>query len=164
MIRLLNVPVRITRNFGRAGKAAKLLRSIFRDVTINAKDSITQARLLKVTSRIVMTDPINERGKRTVSNGDLQQLLGFHLTYGRALKMFLFVGCTISFNRVSGEVTVNIPSFVPRVSVQQAPGTTHFRIVAAAATVNFDTEQHEYAMQATSELPFNKRSYPGGYT
>ncbi|WP_207625749.1 hypothetical protein, partial [Niastella populi] len=37
--------------FGRAGKAAKFLRSIFRDVTINAKDKITQARLVKVTSR-----------------------------------------------------------------------------------------------------------------
>jgi hypothetical protein len=39
--------------------------------------------------------------------------------------------------------------------VQQARGTTHFRIVAAAAAINFDTEQYEYAMQGTPDLPFN---------
>jgi hypothetical protein len=39
--------------------------------------------------------------------------------------------------------------------VQQSRGTTHFRIVAAAAAINFDTEQYEYAMQGTPELPYN---------
>ena len=140
--------------FGRAGKAAKLLRTIFRDVTINAKDRITQARLAKVTSRIVTTDPVNERGKRTVSNGDLLQLQNFHFNARAGISDSLFVRCPMSFNRVSGEVILNIPSFVPRNMVQQASGTTHFRIVAAAAAVNFDTEQYEYAMQGTPELPF----------
>jgi hypothetical protein len=32
-----------------------------------------------------------------------------------------------------GEVTINIPSFVPRQSVEQAKGATHIRIVAAVA-------------------------------
>ena len=141
--------------FSRAGKAAKLLRTIFRDVTIHAKDKITQARLVKVASRIVMADPINERGKRTVNNGDLQQLHDFHFNVRAGIKDVLFVRYPVNFNRVSGEVTVNIPSFVPRNSVQQAPGTTHFRILAAAAAINFDTERHEYAMQTTPELPFN---------
>ena len=141
--------------FSRAGKAAKLLRNIFRDVTINAKDIITQARLLKVTSRVLMADPLNERGARTVNNGDLQQLQNFHFNARAGISDVLFVRCPMSFNRASGEVTVNIPAFVPRISLQNADGTTHFRILAAAAAVNFDTEQHEYAMQATAELPFN---------
>ena len=141
--------------FARAGKAAKLLRTIFRDVTINAKDTITQARLTKVMSRIVLGDPISERGKRTVNNGDLQQLQPFHFNERAGIKDVLFVRCPMNFNRVSGEVTVNIPAFIPRNMVQQAPGTTHFRILAAAAAVNFDTEQHEYAMQTTAELPYN---------
>jgi hypothetical protein len=141
--------------FSRAGKAAKLLRSIFRDVTINAKDILTQGRLTKVTSRIVLADPISERGKRTVNNGDLQQLKGFHFNERAGIRDVLFVRCPVSFNRVSGEVTVTIPSFVPRNSVEQANGTTHFRIVAGAAAINFDTEQYEYAMQGTPELPYN---------
>jgi len=141
--------------FGRAGKAAKLLRTIFRDVTINAKDRVTQARLAKVTSRIISTDPVNERGARTVNNGDLPQLQNFHFNARAGISDSLFVRCPVNFNRASGEVTVNIPAFIPRNMVQQARGTTHFRIVAAAATINFDTEQYEYAMQGTSELPYN---------
>jgi hypothetical protein len=141
--------------FSRAGKAAKLVRNIFRDVTINAKDKVTHARLVKVTSRIITADTVSERGARTMSNGDLQQLQNFHFNVRVGISDSLFVRCPVSFNRVSGEVTVNIPSFVPRNMMQQARGTTHFRIVAAAATVNFDTEQYEYAMQGTPELPFN---------
>jgi hypothetical protein len=141
--------------FGRAGKAAKLLRTIFRDVTINAKDRVTQARLAKVTSRIITTDPVNERGARTVNNGDLQQLQNFHFNVRAGISDSLFVRCPVNFNRASGEVTLNIPAFIPRNMVQQARGTTHFRIVAAAAAINFDTEQYEYAMQGTPELPYN---------
>lgn len=141
--------------FSRAGKAAKLMRSIFRDVTINAKDKITQARLLKVMSRTITTDPVNERGARTVNNGDPLQLQGFNFNVRAGISDSLFVRCPVSFNRASGEVTVNIPAFIPRNMVQQARGTTHFRIVAAAAAINFDTEQYEYAMQGTPELPYN---------
>jgi hypothetical protein len=141
--------------FARAGKAAKLLRSIFRNVTINAKDKITHARLVKVASRIILTDPVNERGKRTVNNGDVLQLLDFNFNERSGIKDVLFVRCPVNFNRMLGEVTVNIPSFVPRNSVLHARGVTHVRIVAAAAAINFDTGQHEYAMQETAELPYN---------
>jgi hypothetical protein len=141
--------------FARAGKAAKLLRTIFRDVTINAKDRITQARLVKVMSRIIAADPVNERGARTVNNGDMLQLQGFNYNVKAGIADSLFVRCPVNFNRASGEVTVTIPAFVPRNMVQQAKGTTHFRIVAAATAVNFDTEQYEYAMQGTAELPYD---------
>lgn len=130
------------------------MRSIFRDVTINAKDKITQARLLKVFSRIIATDPVNERGERTVNNGDLLQLQGFHFNVRAGISDSFFVRCPVSFNRTSGQATVTIPAFVPRIMVQNAPGTTHFRIVAAAGAVNFDTERFEYAMQGTTELPY----------
>jgi hypothetical protein len=141
--------------FGRAGKAAKLLRTIFRDVSIYAKDLKTQGRLTKVTSRVVLGDPISERGKRTANNGDVEQLEGFHFNERAGIKDVLFVKCPVNYNRVSGEVTVNIPSFVPRQSVQKTIGNTHFRILAAAAAVNFDTEKYEYAMQTTAEFPYN---------
>lgn len=141
--------------FARAGKAAKLLRSIFRNVTINAKDRVTHARLVKVAFRMILADPVSERGKRTVTNGDLKQLFGFDFNERSGIKDVLFVTCPVNFNRVSGEVTVNIPAFVPGNNVQFAKGTTHVRIVAAAAAINFDTGLHEFAMQETAELPYN---------
>src|SRR5688572_29378954 len=88
--------------FSRSGKAAKLLRTIFREVTINAKDKITQARLVKVCSRIITTDSVNERGARTVNNGDLQQLQGFNFNVRAGISDSLFVRCPVNFNRASG--------------------------------------------------------------
>jgi hypothetical protein len=90
-----------------------------------------------------------------VNNGDLLQLQNFHFNVRAGISDSLFVRCPVNFNRVSGEVTVTIPAFIPRNMVQQARGTTHFRIVAAAVAVNFDTEQYEYAMQGTPDLPYN---------
>lgn len=141
--------------FTRAGKAAKLLRSIFREVTIVAKDKITHGRLVSVFSRIVATDAVNERGERTANNGDLLQLQGFDFNDRAGIRDVFFVRCPVSVNRPAGQVEVSIPAFVPRILVQGAPGTTHFRIVAAAATINFDTEAYEYVMQGTPELPWD---------
>lgn len=138
--------------FTRAGKAAKLMRTIFREVMINAKDKITQARLTKVFSRIVATDPESPRGGRTVNKGDLQQLQHFNFNVRAGVRDSFFVRCPISINRPAGQAAVNIPAFVPRNMVQQVSGITHFRIVAAAATINFDTGAYEYAMQGTPEL------------
>jgi hypothetical protein len=141
--------------FKRAGKAAKLLRMIFREVTIIAKDKITHARLLEVLISIIKGDPINERGARTVNNGDLKELMNFHFNERAGITNSLFVRCPINFNRVSGEVVVNVPVFVSRNMVEKVTGMTHFKIVAAAAAINFDTEEYGYAMQGTPELPYN---------
>ena len=141
--------------FGRAGSAAKLLREIFRDVTVNAKDIITHSRLTEATLRVLKADPINERGKRTVTDGDPRRLKNFHFNERAGIRDILFVKCPVNFNRVSGEVTVTIPSFVPGSSIGKPGGATHFRIMAAATAVNFDTEEYEYARQTTAELPLN---------
>ena len=42
------------------------LNAAGRDVTIIAKDRVVQARLVKVFSRIITADAVNERGARTL--------------------------------------------------------------------------------------------------
>lgn len=140
--------------FARAGKAAKLVRTVFREVMVNAKDTITQARLLKVFARIVKTDSVNGRGERTVANGDLRQLKGFNFNVQAPFSDSLYAKCPITIDRATGAVDVNIPAYVPRIMVQAPEGTTHYKIVAAAAVINFDTEEYEYAMQSSLELPW----------
>jgi hypothetical protein len=90
-----------------------------------------------------------------VGNGDQTLLQGFHFNVRAGISDSLYVRCPAGYNRETGEVTVNLPAFVPRNMVQQAAGTTHFKIVTAAAAINFDTEQYQYVMQATPELPYN---------
>lgn len=141
--------------FARAGKAAKLMRTIFREVMIYAKDKITQARLVKVFSRVLSADPVSARGERTVGNGDLLQLQHFNFNVRAGLTDTLYARCPVSINRVTGQATVSIPAFVPRIMVQGPRGTTHFKVVAAAAAINFDTEAYEYVMQGTPELAWD---------
>jgi hypothetical protein len=141
--------------FARAGKAAKLLREIFREVTVNAKDIITQGRLTKATSRVVLGDTINERGKRTMTDGDLRRLKNFHFNSRAGIRDVLFARCAVNFNRVTGEVTVTIPSFVPADSMDPAKGATHFRITAVATAVDFDTEEYQSDTQRTAKLPLD---------
>lgn len=141
--------------FGRAGKAATLTRNVFREICVNAKDKITQARLVKVFSRVISSDPVSARGERTANRGDLLQLRGFNFNVRASLSEALHARCPVSINRATGQVQVAIPSFVPRTMVQVPRGATHYRIVAAAAAIDYDTEVYEYAMQGTTELPWN---------
>jgi hypothetical protein len=141
--------------FGRAGKAASVVRDMFRDLTAYAKDAEIQSRLLTVLKRALSADTVNKRGERTVTNGDQMQLKGFNFNARASLKSSLFVKCPVTIDRPTGQAIIMIPSFVPRTMVKGAAGTTHFRIVAGAGTVNFETEDTLYERASTAELPWD---------
>jgi hypothetical protein len=141
--------------FGRAGKAASLVRDLFRDLTAYAKDTELQSRLLTVLKRALNADAVSKRGERTVTNGDQMQLKGFNFNERTSLKSSLFVKCPVTIDRVTGQVTITIPPFVPKTMVKGAAGTTHFRIVAGAGTVNFETEDTNYDRGSTGDLTWD---------
>ncbi|AXY74148.1 hypothetical protein D3H65_09255 [Paraflavitalea soli] len=141
--------------FGRAGKAASLVRDLFRDLTSFAKDAEIQSRLLTVLKRTLSADTVSKRGERTVTLGDQRQLKGFNFNARASLKSSLFVKCPVAIDRVTGQVTITIPSFVPKTMVSVATGTTHFRIVAGAGTVNFETEETTYDRGSTDEIAWD---------
>ena len=141
--------------FGRAGKSASLMREIFRDLTVYAKDSELQSRLFTVLRRIVSSDSVNKRGERTVGSGDHAQLQGFNFNARASLRSSLYVRCAVTIDRAAGTATIAIPSFVPKVLVKGAKGTTHYRIVAGVTAVNFETEAFHYERGATNELPWD---------
>lgn len=138
--------------FGRAGKAAKFMRVVFRELTIIAKDRETQSRLVKVLSRVISTDPTSVRGERTVNKGEISQLLGFNFNARAGFRDLFYRHYKVNFNRVTGVVTVDIPAYVPRIMIEGATGCTHYRFSLAAAAVDFDNEQYEYESFTTPEL------------
>src|SRR5699024_7074115 len=62
--------------FGRAGKGGKLIRNAIRVLLRRAKDKRVTSRLTTQLLAIVKTDTVNERGLRTILNGDLNLLNG----------------------------------------------------------------------------------------
>ena len=97
--------------FGRAGKGGKLLRNAIRILLQNAKDKRVVSRLTKDLVAVVKTDTTNERGQRTLQDGDLNLLESFEFNLNGKLGTTLFAAFTKAFDRVSGDATVNPVSY-----------------------------------------------------
>lgn len=143
--------------FARAGKSGRILRKAFESVLSKSGDRLMPARMQRMLMKVVQTDQANERGKRTVANGDLSLLEGFDFnatsSYSNTLKAIL--PCEI--DRVSGELTVDVPAFVPQNKLFPPAGTSHYQFIVAGAEVDFETENFEIVEQQSDIRPFDKQ-------
>ncbi len=139
--------------FGRAGKAGKLIRNSIRVLLQNAKDKRVVSRLTKDLVAIIKTDLVNTRGERTVQGGDLNRLLGFEFNLNGKLASTLFAPYNVVLDRVSGSGDVTLAPFSPTVRIASPIGTTHFSIVMGAAEVDFVNETFVFETDATGILP-----------
>ncbi len=125
--------------FGRAGKSGKYIRSAFRSLIQNAKDSTLVGRLTKAIMQVIKTDSISPRGERNLTEGDTTMLQGFDFNNDARLQATIFTPYNATINRVTGAATVAIPSFVPLNEVVAPSGATHLKIVSMAAEIDFAT-------------------------
>jgi len=141
--------------FGRAGKGGKVLRNAIRVLLQNAKDKRVVSRLTKDLLSIVKTDTTNERGLRTIPDGNLSLLEGFEFNLNGKLGATLYAAFTKAFDRVSGDATLNIAAFSPTVRVAAPTGTTHFKVVMGAAELDFVNETSTFESDETAILPYS---------
>jgi len=141
--------------FGRAGKAGKLLRNSIRAMLQNASDSRMVGRLTQKMVEVIQEDLTNPRGQRNVIDGEAELLEGFEFNINGKLGTTLYAPFTGTIDRVAGTLTANIPAFVP-INMLAAPGgATHFKIVSAGAEVDFENETFVIDTQATAVLPWD---------
>ncbi len=141
--------------FGRAGKAGKLLRNAIRAMLQNASDSRMVSRLTKKMVEVIQEDITNTRGQRNVIDGEAELLEGFEFNISGKLGTTLYAPFTATIDRVAGTLTASIPSFVP-INMLAAPGgSTHFKIVSSGAEVDFENETFVMDSQATAILPWD---------
>ena len=141
--------------FGRAGKAGKVLRNSVRALLQNASDSKATSRLTREMVKVVQADTTNPRGLRNVIDGEAELLLGFEFNVAGKLSATLFAPYTTTIDRVTGVLTVNIPSFVP-INMLGAPvGATHFRIHSAGTKIDFEQNTFVLATASSNELPWD---------
>ncbi|TAL49613.1 MAG: hypothetical protein EPN92_02640, partial [Chitinophagaceae bacterium] len=141
--------------FGRAGKAGKVLRTALRSLLQNISDSRMIARLTKEMMKVIKADEVSPRGFRNVIDGEAELLNGFEFNANSKLGTTLYAPFTNILNRVSGELTVNIPSFIPINMVAAPAGTTHFKIVSAGAEIDFENGDYVNDFKTTAELPWD---------
>lgn len=141
--------------FGRAGKAGKLLRNSIRAMLQNASDSRMVSRLTQKMVEVIQEDATNPRGQRNVIDGEAELLEGFEFNITGKLGTTLYAPYTSTISRVAGTLAVSIPAFVPLNMIAAPGGSTHFKIVSAGTEVDFENETYVVATSETAVLPWD---------
>lgn len=124
--------------FGRAGKAGKLLRTAFRELLLNAGDSYVASRLTSEMVKVLRADATNKRGQRNVIDGEAELLQGFEFNVNGRLGGTFYAPYAAVIDRAAGKTSVTIPPFVPINMVAAPFGASHFRIMVSGAEVDFE--------------------------
>jgi hypothetical protein len=141
--------------FGRAGKAVKLLRTAIRLLLQNAKDRHTTSRLTAAMMKVVKADATSARGLRNVMDGETELLQGFEFNVNAELSTVLFAAYQASINRVTGALELTIPSFIPKTNIVMPEGATHFQLVSLGTAIDFEAGTFVADSSSTAILPCN---------
>jgi len=141
--------------FGKAGKAGKVLRNSIRALLQNASDSLVVSRLTTEMLKVIQADAINVRGQRNVIDGEAELLQGFEFNVNAKLGTTLYAPYTSAIDRVAGTLTATVPAFIPVNMVAAPGGTTHFKIVSAGAEIDFENETFIMDAQESAVLPLD---------
>ena len=146
--------------FGRAGKAGKLLRHALRTLLLNTKDRLVSSRLTKAMMEVIKSDTVNGRGLRTVTDGDVQLLEGFDFNANAGLTTTLYALYSATIDRATGVMTLEVPSMVPTQELVAPIGTTHYQIVCGGAAVDFAGESFTADIKQSPYLPWTAATAP----
>lgn len=141
--------------FGRAGSGSKMLRTSLRQLIQNASDRLMTSRLTREMMTVIKADATSVRGMRNIIDGEAELLTGFEFNLNGKLSTSFFAAYTTTINRVTGELSVNIPSFIPADMIQAPSGATHFKIVSGGAEIDFENKKHVSQQQSTAVMPWN---------
>jgi hypothetical protein len=141
--------------FGRAGKAGKLLRTAFRPLLLNSADGRMVSRLTQRMVKVIQADLVSIRGLRNVIDGEAELLFGFEFNIRGKLGTSLFAPFVATIDRVAGEIKVDLVSFIPANMLAAPSGTTHFKIISGGAEVDFETETFVVSSSETAILPWD---------
>lgn len=141
--------------FGRAGKAGKMLRTAIRALLLNIADGRMAARLTREMVKVLKADLTSVRGKRNVIDGEAELLEGFEFNIDSKLGTTLIAPYTAAIDRVLGTLKVDIPAFIPANMVIAPGGATHFKILTAGTAIDFTNETFEVEATESAVLPLN---------
>jgi len=141
--------------FSRAGGAGKLLRLALRPISQGASDGRMISRLSKKMTQVIKADATNPRGKKNVLDGELELLTGFEFNVKNSLTTTMAVIYESVIDRVSGNVQVNVPAFVPKNQIAYPAQATHFQLNMAGAEIDFEKGTYLPRFKSSDQLPLS---------
>lgn len=141
--------------FGRAGKAGRMLRKAIRPLLVNVRDRYSTGRLTQLMIKVIQADAVNPRGLRNVIDGEAELLAGFEFNRNSGLESTLYAPYTANIDRVTGAITLAIPAYVPSQLIVAPQGATHYKIVSAGAEIDFEAETYVMEKEESAVLPWD---------
>ncbi|WP_269243462.1 hypothetical protein [Flavobacterium limnophilum] len=141
--------------FGRAGKAGKLLRTALRASLLNSADGRMVSRLTQAMTKVIQADVTSLRGLRNVIDGEAELLSGFEFNIRGKLDGSLFAPFVGTIDRITGNISVDIDSFVPQNMLAAPIGTTHYKIISGGVEVDFEAGTFVEAHSESDILPWD---------
>lgn len=141
--------------FGRAGKAGRLLRTALNPLLINSRDSRMVGRLTRAMVKVIQADTVSERGLRNVIDGEAELLLGFEFNIRGKLGTSLYAPFVAAIDRASGAITITFDPFSPMQMIAAPSGTTHFKVISGGADIDFEAETFAVETSSTPVLPWD---------
>ncbi|OMP78209.1 hypothetical protein [[Flexibacter] sp. ATCC 35208] len=142
--------------FGRAGKANKLLRTSLRALVQNASDSYVSGRLTSAFLKVIQADQVSVRGKRNVIDGEVELLRGFEFNAASSLGSTFYAPYVATIDRAAGTATINVPAFIPNNMIAAPEGATHYKIFVGGAEIDFEGETFVNNILDSGELPLDR--------
>lgn len=139
-----------------ANKAVKLLRAAFRGSLLNIADALMTARMVRQMMKVLQADSTHELGLRTVVDGQPALLKGFEFNENGILSKSLVEPFISTIDRATGILSASIGSFDPKEKIVAPKGSTHYRIISAAAALDFAGENFVATTQNSNILPLDK--------
>ena len=141
--------------FGRAGKAGKLLRNAVRALLQNSSDRLLVSRLTTEMVKVIQKDITNPRGVRNVIDGEAELLEGFEFNIRGKLGTCLYAAFSGAIDRPAGKLFATVPTFIPANMIVAPRGSTHYQIVSAGAEIDFEKETFVVDNQESAILPWD---------
>jgi hypothetical protein len=140
--------------FGRAGKAGKVLRAAFSKLLSKSADGRVISRLVQAIMNVQKTDITSARGERNIGSGDASLLKGFNFNVKSPLSTVLSEQYTTAINRVTGVASVSIPAYIPQDAINAPTGTSHIKLISAASAIDFLNESYQSVSASSAEIAY----------
>jgi len=141
--------------FGKAGKASKLLRNALKVPVSKSADKRVASRLTTALLKVIQADTTNKRGERNVLSGDLALLQGFEFNGNNGLDDMVKAPHTVAFDRVAGQATVVVDFSNPSLELVKVEGASHVRFTVGVAAVDFENGEYEVDVVESNAVQIN---------
>lgn len=132
--------------FRHSSRSSMLIRRVLWPLAklMKLADSHLSPRVNALCTRIIRTDPVNDRGHRRLYAGELEQLEDFAFRKEVDFSKVCKVVTSSTIDTETGDLQFTAKPFDPHSRIDAPEGATHFQFVANGGSINFDTEAFKF--------------------